>query len=202
MNIPNKLVIFRFILAAVIIIILIFPFDATGIPTLKLFINEMIVVDIKHLIAGILFVVATISDFLDGYIARKTNNVTNFGKFMDAMADKVLVNSSLIILSATGFIHPIIPVIIIGRDTIVNGIKLLSVYQGVVTTTVKTGKVKTAFLMIGITLTLFYNLPFELLNLQVADFLLIIATILSVISGVQYFSENKEIIFKEFRGQK
>lgn len=202
MNTPNKLVIFRFFLALAIVIILLFPFDAAGIPTIKLFVNETIVVDIKHLIVGALFVIASISDFLDGYIARKTKNVTNFGKFMDAMADKVLVNSSLIILSATGFIHPIIPVIIIGRDTVVNGIKLLAVHQGVVTTTVKTGKVKTAFLMIGITLTLFYNLPFELMNLQVAEFLLIVATILSVISGVQYFNENKEIIFGEIRRKK
>lgn len=202
MNIPNKLVIFRLILAAIIIIILIFPFDAAGIPTLKLFINEMIVMDIKHLIAGSLFVVATITDFLDGYIARKTKNVTNFGKMMDAIADKVLVNSALIILAATGFIHPIIPVIIISRDTIVNAIKLLSVHQGVVTTAVKTGKIKTAFLMVGISLTLFYNLPFELMNLQVADFLLIIATILSVISGIQYFNENRELILKEVKTTK
>ena len=91
MNLPNKLTIIRIIMTLFIIIILIFPFDAAGIVLPKLFINESIVVDIKYFIAGVLFILASITDFLDGHIARKYNLVTDFGKVMDAIADKVLV---------------------------------------------------------------------------------------------------------------
>ena len=196
MNLPNKLTIVRMILAVFVIMILIFPFDATGISLPKLFISESIVVDIKYFIAGVLFILASVTDFLDGHIARKYNMVTDFGKVMDAIADKVLVNSVLIILSATGFIHPIIPVIVIIRDSVVNSIKMVAGNNGRVIAAIKSGKIKTVCLMCGITLTLFYNLPFELWNIRVSDVLLIIAAILSLVSGVQYYSMNKDLLFK------
>ncbi len=196
MNLPNKLTIARIIMTLFIIIILIFPFDAAGIELPKLFINESIVVDIKYFIAGFLFVLASVTDFLDGHIARKYNLVTDFGKVMDAIADKVLVNSVLIILSSSGFIHPIIPVIVITRDIVVNSIKMVAGNNGRVIAAIKSGKIKTICLMCGITLTLFYNLPFELWNIKVSDVLLIVAAILSLISGVQYYSMNKDLLFK------
>lgn len=196
MNLPNRLTMLRIILSFVIIGILIFPFDATGIELPKLFINETIVIDIKYIIAGVLFIIASITDYLDGYIARKYNLVTDFGKMIDAIADKILVNSILIILSATGFIHPIIPVVIIVRDSIVNSIKMVAGSKGHVVAAIKMGKIKTACLMVGIALTLFYNLPFELWNLKVSDFLLVIASVLSIISAVQYYNLNKHLIFQ------
>lgn len=196
MNLPNKLTIARIVMTLFIIIILIFPFDAAGIELPKLFINESIVVDIKYFIAGFLFVLASVTDFLDGHIARKYNLVTDFGKVMDAIADKVLVNSVLIILSSSGFIHPIIPVIVITRDIVVNSIKMVAGNNGRVIAAIKSGKIKTICLMCGITLTLFYNLPFELWNIKVSDVLLIVAAILSLISGVQYYSMNKDLLFK------
>lgn len=196
MNLPNKLTIARIIMTLFIIIILIFPFDAAGIELPKLFINESIVADIKYFIAGFLFILASVTDFLDGHIARKYNLVTDFGKVMDAIADKVLVNSVLIILSSSGFIHPIIPVIVITRDIVVNSIKMVAGNNGRVIAAIKSGKIKTICLMCGITLTLFYNLPFELWNIKVSDVLLIVAAILSLISGVQYYSMNKDLLFK------
>lgn len=197
MNLPNKLTILRIILSAVIITILLFPFQTAGINIPQLFINEKIVVDVKYLIAGVLFIIASLTDFLDGHIARKRHLITDFGKLMDAIADKMLVNSVLIILSATGFIHPIIPIVIIIRDTIVNSIKMIAASKGKVVAAIKSGKLKTACLMVGITLTLFYNLPFELYNLRIADFLLFIATVLSVISGIQYYSKNRHLLFED-----
>lgn len=194
MNLPNKLTMARLYLTLLLVIILVFPFDGAGIIIPKLFVNEAIVVDARYLIAGIIFIIASLTDFLDGYIARKRNLVTDFGKMLDAIADKVLVNSVLIILASTGFVHPIIPVIIISRDTVTNAIKMLSGNKGKVVAASKLAKIKTASLMIGVTLTLFYNLPFELWNLKVSDFLLIIAALLSIISGVQYYSANKEFI--------
>ncbi len=199
MNLPNKLTMLRIFLTFVIIAILTLPFEAAGIELTKLFINEAIVVDIKYIIAGILFIIASLTDFADGYIARKYNLVTNFGKMIDSIADKILVNSILIILSSTGFIHPIIPVTIIIRDTVVNSIKMIAGSQGSVVSAIWMGKVKAACLMIGIALTLFYNLPFELWNLRISDFLLLIATVLSIISAVQYYNMNKKYIFSEIK---
>lgn len=197
MNLPNKLTIARIIIAIFIIIILLggsYTVSLFGFEIPKLFINESIVVDLKYIISGILFILASLTDFLDGYIARKYNLVTDFGKLVDAIADKILVNSVLIILAAQGFIHPIIPVVLIIRDSIVNSIKMLAASKGKVVAAIKLGKAKTACLMVGIILTLFYNLPFELLNISVAKALLFVATILSVISGVQYYSLNKYLI--------
>lgn len=194
MNLPNKLTISRIIIAFLVIGILIFPFDTMGLSLPRVFINEAIVVDTKYLIAGSLFTIASITDFLDGYIARKKNLITDFGKMIDSIADKILVNSVLIILSAYGFIHPIIPVIIIVRDSIVNSMKMLIANKGVVVSAIKMGKIKAALLMIGIILTLFYNLPFELWNLRVSDFILIIAAILSVVSAFQYYGICKNYL--------
>lgn len=197
MNLPNKITMSRIFLSLIIIILLLFPFDATGLDLPKLFINETIVVDIKYLIAGVLFIIASLTDFVDGYLARKYNQVTDFGKMIDAIADKILVNGVLIILAATGFISPIIPVIIVLRDSAVNSIKMIAGNKGKVVAAIKMGKLKTASLMVGITLTLFYNLPFELWNFKVSDALLILAAIFSLISGVQYYEMNKDLIFED-----
>ena len=197
MNLPNKLTMLRIFMTFVIIIILLFPFSAMGIEIPRIFVNESIVMDIRYIIAGVLFILASITDFFDGMIARRRNLITDFGKMIDAIADKILVNSILIILCAQGFIHPIIPVIIILRDTIVDSIKMVAGSKGNVVAAIKTGKYKTASLMIGIVLTLFYDMPFELWNIHVSDFLLIVACALSIISGIQYYFMNKKYIFGE-----
>lgn len=195
MNIANKLTMIRIFLTVVLITLLLFPFYMVNIDFPK-FIIGTITVDLKYIIAAIIFAIASITDFLDGHIARKYNMVTDFGKMVDAIADKMLVNSSLIILSSQGFVSPAITVIIIFRDTVVDTIKMIAGSKGKVVAAIKTGKVKTTFLMFGIVLTMCYNLPFELFNLNVAGFLLILATIFSIISGVQYYVMNKDIIFE------
>ena len=196
MNLPNRLTILRAILTIFIVVILLFPMDALGIPTIKLFINESLVIDIKYLIAGVIFIIAAITDSIDGKIARKYNMVTELGKMLDAIADKFLVNSVLIVLAAQGMVHPIIPVIIVTRDTIVDVIKMIVGNKGKAVSAIKSGKIKTTFLMVGITLTLFNNLPFELINIKVSDILLIIATVLSIYSGVQYYQMHKKVLFE------
>ena len=196
MNLPNKLTLSRIIITIMIIILLLLPFDAFGITFPQLFVNELLKVDSKYLIAGVLFIVAALTDLFDGKIARKKNLVTDFGKMLDAIADKVLVNSVLIILAAQGFISAIIPVVIIFRDTIVDSIKMIAGNSGKVVAASKLGKIKSACMMTGVSLTLFNNLPFELLNLNVSDLLLIVACVLSLISGVQYYHDNKEFILK------
>ncbi len=194
MNLPNKLTMSRIVFTIIIVLVLLLPFNSFGIQIPKIFVNEQIVIDVRYIIAGVLFILASITDFADGYIARKYNLVTEFGKMSDAIADKVIVNAVLIILSAHGFINPIIPIVIISRDTFVNTLKMAAGNQGVVVAASLMGKIKTTCMMLGIALMLFYNLPFELYNIRVADFLLLIATVLSVASAVQYFNANKQYI--------
>ena len=197
MNLSNKLTTSRLIISLLIMIILLagnYIVSLFGLEFPRLFINETIVVDTKYIIAGFLFIIASLTDFLDGYVARKYNMVTDFGKFMDAIADKILVNSVLIILSAQGFIHPVIPVVVVVRDIFVNSIRMLAASKGKVVSAIKSGKIKTACLMVGIILTLFYNLPFELYNISVSKVLLFIATVLSLVSGVEYYNLNKYLI--------
>jgi len=196
MNTANKLTMSRIFLTIVIIILLLFPFYTVNIEFPKILVGT-ITVDVKYLIAAGLFLIASITDAIDGHVARKYNMVTDFGKLIDAIADKALVNSALIILSVQGFITPAIPVIIIFRDTIVDSIKMLAASKGKVVAAIKTGKVKTACLMSGIVLTFCYNLPFELFNLDIANFLLILATIFAVISAVQYYVMNKDVVFEK-----
>ena len=194
MNLANKITISRMVLTVIIVGILVFPFESAGINITNLFINESIVVNIKYLIVGVLFVIALFTDYLDGYIARKRNIETEAGKTLDNIADKLLVDSVLIILSSQGFLHPIIPVVIIARDYVVNAIRMEALRNGKTLKYVKTGKAKNIIIKLATALTLFYNLPFELFNLNISDMLLIVGTVLSIVSCLQYYNDNKKKI--------
>lgn len=188
MNLPNKISFSRILIALIIVIILLFPFDSAGINTLKLFVNESIVVDIKYIIVGVLFVFASFTDFFDGYIAKKNNCCTDFGKMIDAIADKILIDSLLVLLATIGFIHPAIAVVVLIRDIAVDSIKRYAASYGLVLGSIKLARVKTILFMVSISMILFYNLPFELFNLKIADILLVVATITSVVSAFEYYS--------------
>ena len=186
LNLPNKITISRIILTIFIIFFCLFPFYAMNInfPILSV---KGIVIDSKYVIAGILFVIASISDFIDGKIARGRGMVTDTGKLLDAIADKVLVNSVLVIFASNGFISPIIAVIYIFRDEVVNVLRMHALRQGVVVPASMMGKIKTFCMMSGLSLMFFYNIPFELLNIHLDKFLIYFATILSVVSGFEYY---------------
>ena len=175
MNKANKITITRIIMSMIIILLLLFPFDEVGLefPT--------------YIIVGILFIIASLTDFLDGYVARKYNLVTDFGKMIDAISDKLLTNSVLIILACNGKISTIVAVVIVMRDIVVDSIKMVIGNQGAAVAAIGLAKVKTATLMVGIILTLFSNLPFELISLRISDFLLAIAAVLSIISAAKYY---------------
>lgn len=192
MNLPNRLTLSRIILTIVIIIILIFPFYSLGISFPKFNISG-IVIDSSYFIAGIIYIIAAFTDYLDGSIARKNNLVTDNGKLLDAIADKVLVNSVLVIFACRGFIPAIVPVVYIFRDEVVNALKMDILRKGYVTAAIKSGKLKTASMMIGLGLMFFYNLPFELMNLKVADFLIYFATIMSIVSAIEYYNIWKKV---------
>lgn len=194
MNLPTKITVLRLILTVVIILLLCIPYSFFGFNFPKYDVNG-VAVELNYIIAGVVFIIASLTDFFDGYLARKNNQVTDTGKMLDAIADKVLVNPILVILAANGFINAIIPVIIISRDIVVDAIKMEAGNKGKVVAAIKSGKLKTAAMMLGLVLVFFYNMPFEFINIRVDLFLLYFACIMSIISAVQYFKLNKEIIF-------
>ena len=187
MNLANKITMSRVILSLVIMVLLLFPFEGVGIDSKTFLVGGKVLVDVRYLIAGGLFIIASLTDFLDGYVARRYNMVTDFGKMVDAISDKMLTNSLLVILAANHMISPIIAVVFIVREIVVDSIKMVIGNKGHAGAAIGIAKVKTATLMVGLVLTLFYNLPFELIGIRVSDCLLIISSVLSVVSGFQYY---------------
>lgn len=194
MNLPNRITMARIFLSILLLVMLLVPWYSLGVE-FPVYQVATITVNLKYIIAGIVFLIASTSDFLDGYLARKNNMVTDFGKVMDAIADKLLVNGLLVILAYDRIISIVIPVVIISRDIVVDSCKMISGQNGKVVAASIMGKLKTICMMSGLTLTMFYNLPFELIGFPVADILLIAAVILSVISGAQYFYSVRDILF-------
>ena len=196
MNLPNKITNTRIVLAVALLVLLLIPWYNLGVE-FPVYNVGNVLIDIKYVIAGIIFLIAASSDFLDGYIARKNNLVTDYGKVMDAIADKLLVNGVLIILATERAISVIVPVVIISRDIIVDSIKMVSGNNGKVVAASILGKIKTICMLSGITLTFFSNLPFELINIPIADLLLLIAVALSIVSGCEYYYNSKDLLKKK-----
>ena len=134
-----------------------------------------------------LFIIASLTDFVDGRVARKYNMVTDFGKMVDAISDKMLTNSLLVILASSGMVSPVIAVIIIVRDFAVDSMKMIVGNKGHAVAAIYSAKCKTATLMVGLALTLFYNLPFELIGIRVSDVFLILSAIFALISAFKYY---------------
>ena len=196
MNLPNKITMVRIVLSIFLLVFLIFPWDLCNIefPT---YLEGHLEVSLQYIIAGIVFLIASLTDTLDGYLARSRNMVTDFGKVMDAIADKVLVNGILIVLACNDMINVLIPVVIITRDIAVDSIKMAAGQNGHAVGASVLGKIKTICMMTGLTLVFFNNLPFEFIVIQghplaVDQAMLYIATVLSVISGIQYYIVNKD----------
>ena len=194
MNTANKITMSRIFLSVIILIILLFPWHQVGIDMPVYIVDGSINVDLKYVISGILFVIASLTDFIDGRIARKYNMVTDFGKMLDAICDKILTNTLIVVLACEGMVSPVIAVIIIGRDIIVDSIKMLIGNKGKAVAAIGIAKYKTATLMVGLTLKLFYDLPFSLFINGVSDFLLIVAAVLSIVSGAKYYMMAQEYI--------
>ena len=189
MNTANKITMSRIVLSVIILIILLFPWHQVGVDMPTYLVNGKMTIDLRYVIAGILFIIASLTDFIDGKVARKYNMVTDFGKMIDAISDKLLTNTLIVVLACEN-----IAVIIIGRDIIVDSIKMLIGNKGKAVAAIPVAKYKTASLMVGLTLKLFYDLPFSLMGIRVADYLLIVAAVLSIISGAKYYTMAREYI--------
>ena len=197
MNTPNKITITRFILTIILIAIMVFPYNSCNINIPYLGNTGFNVID---LVGCIIFIVASITDFVDGHLARKNNLVSDFGKFMDPLADKFLVNSSLIILAVqkSNFLPVLIVVLMIGRDIAVDGIKLISAKKGRTVAANIYGKLKTVFQMIAIPVIFLNGFPFNYLlkeNTYIITIILAsLACLMSLISGVIYIYQNRDMI--------
>ncbi len=147
-----------------------------------------------NIIALSIFIIASATDKLDGYIARSRNQITNFGKFMDPLADKLLVTCALILLVEKGIVAAWVVVVIIAREFIVSGLRTLAASQGVVIAASNWGKLKTVIQMIAIImglLSLVYNPEWLNITTQVTIYL---AAVITIGSGVDYFIKGKDII--------
>ncbi len=152
----------------------------------------------SDLIGTIIFAIASFTDWLDGYIARRDNIVTNFGKFADPLADKMLVATAFIILVEKGLAPAWVVAIIISRELAVTGLRLLLVTGGEVMAAAWPGKIKTMTQMLAIILLFLDNLPFEGLGLPVATIMLYICLFFTVYSGADYFIKNKQVFTDSF----
>ena len=169
MNLPNKLTIFRVILIPVFIIALM---------------SGIIPEPVNRYVGVVIFCVASFTDYLDGHIARKYNLVTNFGKFMDPLVDKLLVSSALICMIELGFLPAWIVIIIISREFIITGFRLIAAEGGLVIAASWWGKIKTVTQMLMIILVLLG------VGGIIGNILIILATVFTVISGVDYIVKN------------
>ena len=187
MNLPNKLTALRILMIPLFMIITLFPFDWG---TLAVAQSQIAV---NQLIGAIIFAIASFTDWLDGYIARRDGLVTNFGKFADPLADKMLVATAMIVLVGQGLAPSWVVSIIISRELAVTGLRLLLVKEGDVMAAAWPGKIKTATQMVAIILLFLDNFPFQAIGIPVADIMLYLCLVFTIYSGVDYFIKNKHV---------
>lgn len=195
MNFPNKLTVLRMAIIPFIVLLYLLPYDKMGIElmTFTLLNQEFTIINVLILL---LFVIGAITDYVDGNYARKHNMITTFGQFMDPIADKLLVNTMFLLFAIDGQIPAIAFIVMLWRDTIVDGVRMLASQKGVVIAAANIGKMKTVAQMIAIILVLINNLPFELLGIPMANAMVWIATILSAVSGISYVVNAKDLILE------
>ncbi|WP_026389301.1 CDP-diacylglycerol--glycerol-3-phosphate 3-phosphatidyltransferase [[Acholeplasma] multilocale] len=208
MNLPNILTLVRLLLVPVVIVLILVSYyvEIKNGKNWDWTINmgDNFQLPILWLVAGLVFIIASFTDFLDGYLARKNNQVTDFGKFFDPIADKLLVNSTLILFSVTGMLPVWMVLILILRDIAVDFIRMILSKKGVTLAAGMGGKLKTMFQMIGLSILFFVNYKFFAtgnisneygwLN-QVLMIPMYIATFFSIYSGAVYFIKAKPSLF-------
>ncbi len=179
MNLPNKITLFRVFLIPIFLVLLLVPQIPNG-----------------RILAASIFIIAALTDLLDGYLARKNNLVTNFGKFMDPMADKLLVCSALICFVQLGQLPAWIVIIIIAREFIISGFRLIASDNGIVIAASWWAKIKTTVQMV-MSIMLIIDLDFTFINVleQVAIYL---AVVLTVVSLIDYLIKNKKVLDGKF----
>ena len=178
MNTPNKLTVLRIILVPVLLAVIYLMKESLA----------------TSFISAALFGLISLTDMLDGKIARKHNLVTNFGKFLDPLADKILVVSVLVAFISKGYISSIPVIIVIIREFTVTSLRLIAASDNVVIAASNFGKLKTVFQIITIIVLFFYPVITELVPFPVCDVLVWAMAVITVLSGVDYLAKNISII--------
>lgn len=201
MNLPNKLTLSRIFLVPIFMVfILPFPDWVLGSSFLAFMrpqlsaINHFIL-DYGNYIAAIFFIIASSTDAVDGYIARKRKLVTKFGKFLDPIADKLLVTAALIALVQRQDVTGWAAMIIIGRELIVTGLRLVAAGEGIVISASNLGKIKMILQTIAISASLLKNYPLSLItDFEFDRYIMFIAVVVTIYSGYDYIVKNSKII--------
>ena len=193
MNIANRLTIARIVMIPLFLLMMCFPKDTLGM--VNVFHSNL---SVSWVLAMIIFTIASITDFLDGYLARKYHLITNFGKFADPLADKLLVMTAFITLVGASVIPMWIVAVIVCRELAVTGLRLLLVNDGEVLAAAWPGKVKTATQMLAIIFLLIDDFPVKGLAFSIGTILLYVCLVATVYSGVDYFIKNKHVFADSF----
>lgn len=193
MNLPNKLTLTRILFVPILILIYMFPYEAVAI---RIPVFHVLNADISlvNIVIFVIFSVASMTDLLDGQIARRKKLITTFGKFADPIADKLLVNTIFMLLASDGTVSIIVPIIMISRDTIVDAIRLVAANRQVVIAAKPLGKLKTVTQMVGLCFVLLSDFPFSYFNFPIGDILIWIACVVSIVSGIDYFISHKDLL--------
>jgi CDP-diacylglycerol---glycerol-3-phosphate 3-phosphatidyltransferase len=191
LNLPNKITVSRIFLIPVFMIILLGGFDWGS---WKMAGEEL---PVTHFVAALIFIIASCTDWVDGYYARKYNLVTNLGKFLDPLADKLLVSAAFIALVELGAAPAWMIIIILSREFAVTGIRAVAAAEdGEVIAASQMGKIKTWIQIIAISALLLHNLPFAWVGFPFATISLWLATFITLYSGWEYFVNSKHVLLK------
>lgn len=190
MNLPNKLTVLRIILVPVVVLVYLCIPETVGI----IYVQSGLA--IRDVLAFILFALASLTDMLDGKIARKYNLITSFGKFADPIADKMLVNTCLILMVYTHQANVIAVLLMIARDLMVDGLRMVASQHGQVVSAGIYGKCKTVLQMLALCFLLLKNWPFAVFHIPMASILLWLATFMSLYSGYVYFMKLKKYVLE------
>jgi CDP-diacylglycerol--glycerol-3-phosphate 3-phosphatidyltransferase len=187
MNLPNRITVARIALIPVIMVFL----QVKTFPVIHI---DNFTITYNQIMATLVFIIAASTDGIDGYIARKRKLVTNLGKLLDPLADKLLVTAVLIYLVELGKIEAWIVIVIIGREFAVTGLRQIALLEGIVMAASKLGKWKTGIQITAIIALLINNFPFNFLNIPFDVISSWAAVVITVYSGVDYFVKNKHVI--------
>ncbi len=201
MNLPNKITVSRIILVPLLMIFLIPIPDATvNFPLLKFLKDEMLAINrfingTGNYIAAFIFILAASTDGVDGYIARKRKLVTALGKFLDPIADKLLITAALIALVQNEVITGWAAMIIISRELLVTGFRSIAAAEGQVIAANNSGKIKMVLQTVAVSVCLLENWPFSLItDIPIGAYLMFLAVIVTIYSGIDFFVKNGKIL--------